>query len=582
MQIVIPMSGFGERFRRAGYTVPKPLIPVEGKPIIAHVVDMFPGDHDFIFICNKDHLAEPSYRMAEILRGLVPNPVIVSVDPAKLGPVNAVRNAAAYIDPDKPTIVNYCDFTCYWDFADFEAFVAETDCDGCVPAYRGFHPHSLGSTFYAYMQHEGLWMTAIQEKQPFTDKPLEEYASSGTYYFKSGQLCLDMFALQMERDLNINGEYYASLAYNLMVEAEKRTAIYDLQHFMQWGTPQDLAEYNGWSKTFRRLIVNDGRQPRQAGAILLPMAGLGKRFADAGYTLTKPLVPVSGRPMVIQAMRDLPAAPVQKFVLRKDIPGVEAIERKLRATFVGAQFLMLDRLTEGQAITCQLGAEGLDPKQPVTIGACDNGILYDTDALARAMEADDGGDVLIWVVRGHADGIRRPQMFGWVDADPDGRVTGVRVKQPPEDPARDAMIIGTFTFRRLADFNQAVAALVARDGRVNGEFYVDSLIEDAIAAGLDVRLFEIDQYIGWGTPADLQTFEYWQSCFHKWQGHPYRLEKDSRVPAAALTDLEMRYAGHRAPRPAGVPQPPEPAMHVPKEAGPLRRLANLVSATFAD
>jgi NDP-sugar pyrophosphorylase family protein len=50
MQIVIPMSGFGERFRRAGYSVPKPLIEVEGKPIIAHVLSMFPNETDVFFI----------------------------------------------------------------------------------------------------------------------------------------------------------------------------------------------------------------------------------------------------------------------------------------------------------------------------------------------------------------------------------------------------------------------------------------------------------------------------------------------------------------------------------------------------
>ena len=43
MQIIIPMSGFGERFRKVGYKVPKPLIEIEGKPIIAHVIDMIPG-----------------------------------------------------------------------------------------------------------------------------------------------------------------------------------------------------------------------------------------------------------------------------------------------------------------------------------------------------------------------------------------------------------------------------------------------------------------------------------------------------------------------------------------------------------
>lgn len=73
MQIVIPMSGFGERFRRAGYSVPKPLIEVAGKPIIEYVVAMFPGERDILFICNEDHLAEPKFRMRETLAAIRPD-----------------------------------------------------------------------------------------------------------------------------------------------------------------------------------------------------------------------------------------------------------------------------------------------------------------------------------------------------------------------------------------------------------------------------------------------------------------------------------------------------------------------------
>ena len=84
---------------------------------------------------------------------------------------------------------------------------------------------------------------------------------------------------------------------------------------------------------------------------------------------------------------------------------------------------------------------------------------------------------------------------------------------------------------------------------MNGEFYVDSLIGDAVEAGLDVRLFEIEHYLGWGTPNDLKTFEYWQSCFHKWPSHPYRLERDRRVPPARVDELARRYAAVKSPRP---------------------------------
>ena len=136
MQIIIPMSGFGERFRRAGYTVPKPLIEIDGKPIIAHVIDMFPGELDFIFICNQDHLNNPDYRMEEILRQYCPTGRVVGIPAHKLGPIHAVRQVEHLIDPDRPVVVNYCDFTCYWDYAHFRRFVQETKCDGAIPAYR--------------------------------------------------------------------------------------------------------------------------------------------------------------------------------------------------------------------------------------------------------------------------------------------------------------------------------------------------------------------------------------------------------------------------------------------------------------
>ena len=95
-----------------------------------------------------------------------------------------------------------------------------------------------------------------------------------------------------------------------------------------------------------------------------------------------------------------------------------------------------------------------------------------------------------------------------------------------------------------------VARLIARDGRVNGEFYIDSCINDAIELGLRCHLFEVDCYLSWGTPNDFRTFEYWQACFHKWQSHSYRLELDEHIPPAALEQLELRYCATVPPLPS--------------------------------
>ena len=144
--------------------------------------------------------------------------------------------------------------------------------------------------------------------------------------------------------------------------------------------------------------------------------------------------------------------------------------------------------------------------------------------------------MIVWGVRGHANALRRPEMFGWVEAD-DGRITGISVKKPLSSPATDPIVIGTFTFGQADDFKRCVRRLLKHDDRVGGEFYIDSCINHALALGLRCRLFEVDDYLSWGTPDDLRTFEYWQSCFHKWSSHPYRLEHDSRARPGAVAEM---------------------------------------------
>jgi NDP-sugar pyrophosphorylase family protein len=542
MQIIVPMSGFGERFRRAGYEVPKPLIPVDGKPIIGHVIDLFPGETNFLFICNQDHLDNPAFRMRQILSEYCPTGRIFGIPPHKLGPVFAVSQIFEAVDDGSPVIVNYCDFTAYWDWADFRSFVDQTQCDGCIPSYRNFHPHMLHSTSFAYTRNEGLWVRAIQEKQPYTDYPMEEFASSGTYYFSSGDRMKRCFRETMERKLALNGEYYVSLAYVPLIEAGAAIAVYELQHFMQWGTPEDLAQYQRWSALFRRLASDTQPQSQfpRVGSVVLPMAGAGQRFADQGYSLPKPLIPVSGRPMVVQAARDLPAANQYAFVLRQDLPQLDAIQSSLRTHFPRCAQVMLEQLTDGQARTALFGLDAVDESAPVTIGACDNGMLYDRAAF-QLLQEDPNVDVIVWGMTGHPGAVQNPRMYGWIDAE-NGLVRQVSVKTPLANPATDPAVVGTFSFRRGRDFRAAAERMIARNARVNGEFYIDTCINDAIALGLRCRLFLLDHYIGWGTPDDLKTFEYWQSCFHKWHGHPYRLESDPRVDPAALPALDARYA----------------------------------------
>ena len=247
MQVIIPMSGVGQRFIDAGYNTIKPLIMVEGKPIIQHVLERFDFDDRHTFICNEDHLKTTD--LENTLLSLRPNGEILSIKPHKKGPVFAVLQAENAIELDQPTIVNYCDFSWRWDYNDFKKTVTENNSDGCVVAYKGFHPHLLGPNLYASMRHaDNGWMDEIREKHTFTENKMDCHQSSGTYYFRDGKTLLKYFRELFSNGPTVNGEYYVSQVYETMKKDNRKIYIYEIPIFLQWGTPEDLEEYLYWSE----------------------------------------------------------------------------------------------------------------------------------------------------------------------------------------------------------------------------------------------------------------------------------------------------------------------------------------------
>ena len=537
MQIIIPMSGIGKRFLDAGYTEPKPLIVIDGKPIIEHVVEMFPGESDFIFICNSEHLRETPLR--SVLERIAPNGRIFEIAPHKKGPVYAVLQVLGQINPEDEVIVNYCDFSCMWDYKGFLADTRSRQASGAVPAYRGFHPHMLGNTNYAFMRSDDRCMLEIKEKEPFTDNRMEEFASSGTYYFRSGRIVSRYFQELIDLDINLTGEYYVSLVYNLLVRDGLKVSIFEIEHMLQWGTPQDVAEYRAWSDYFGSLAYPGPTMVPEKGSVtLIPLAGAGNRFVQEGYPDPKPLIQVSGKPMIVQAAASLPEGEQAHFVCLGSHLDEYPLQAVILRAYPDATITRVDQVTQGQACTCELAMKAIPPENPLLIGACDNSMIWD-DSAYDELRSDPSVDAIAWSFRHHPSSVRNPKMYGWLAADESGTVHRCSVKVPiSNDPYNDHAIVGTFYFRKARYFQEALDRLYAGNIRVNGEFYVDSCINELIALGYNVKVFEVDHYVCWGTPDDLRTFEYWQRFFHKWPGHPYRIETDRMVAKDSVPRIE--------------------------------------------
>lgn len=246
--------------------------------------------------------------------------------------------------------------------------------------------------------------------------------------------------------------------------------------------------------------------------LVIPMAGLGKRFQDAGYVVPKPLIPVGGVPMVVGVARRLPPASRVVLVCHPEHLAAFPMAETLKRFLPGAVLVAAPGLTDGQACSVRLAAPHLDPDEPVLVAACDSTQVYDAERF-RALTDDPGTDAVVWTYRGEPQVLVRPEWYGWVREEA-GRVTAVSVKKPVSaDLLSDHVITGTFWFRSARLLVSSIDALVRSGRRVNNEFYLDSVMGTLLDGGSSVAVFEVDKYIGWGTPADLENYLKWERYF---------------------------------------------------------------------
>lgn len=533
MNVIIPMTGYGSRFVAAGYQELKPFIRVMGRPVIEWIVkDMYPADVNIIFVCRGEHLMKDA-SMRERLLLLAPEAKIVSIeDWEKKGPVYDVLRgyrellAQQAIDAQEPCIINYCDFYMQWDYAAFAQEAAERGCDGAVPCYSGFHPNLLPEkNYYASCLTDAQDdLIEIREKYSFEKDKTKAKHSPGVYYFASGAVMEKYCQILTEHEeCAINGEYYASLPYNFMVQDGLKVWVpVNVEYFCQWGTPEDMQEFVYWTDLIRKSEAaqhtggaeSSGAEEGMPGRILIPMAGAGQRFADAGYRVHKPAIMTVDRttgqekPMVVCATKDLPGVAADGsnvIYVDRNFHETDGVEDAIRAWYPQAAFITVDHLTEGQACTCMLAEPYLDPEQPLLIAGCDNGMDIDRDAFdALTKECD----CIVFTYRHNEAVLANPNAYGWMIADADGNITGTSIKKAISDsPMEDPAVVATFWFRRAAVFIEATKKMIAENDRINGEFYVDQTVKHVLDLGYRAKIFDIDRYVGWGTPADYEGYQ---------------------------------------------------------------------------
>jgi dTDP-glucose pyrophosphorylase len=506
MQLVIPMSGVGQRFKDKGYKLPKPFIEISGKPIVQHVVDMFPGIEDVLFIVNRDHFEDKELRIESRLTKIYSKAKIAVIEPHKFGPAWAILQASEHIDLESPVVVNYCDFACTWDFSAFRKEL-ETGIEGLIATYSGFHPHMLRNTQYAYLKLNELGnLIEIQEKLSFTSNPMEEPASSGTYGFGTGKILLDAIKNQISSGDSYNKEYYSSLTYKNMIASGQVIKSFQIEKFFQWGTPEDFQDFN-YYKDFFTYKLHRKSSNIDVDRIEILAAGAGKRFADAGYKDIKPFLPLGDSFLGLQAMESLGGPSISKGILlqqsqltsKHHVEILESNEIRIRE---------VKELTKGQADSALISlSSGLSGN--CIVGTCDSLVFpKNSDSLPKMKKT-----IGVWVTKPSEFAIKTPKQFGWVSLDTNGNVSESWIKEEPPSPREKFVISGTFYFGDVLGSIELLKSYIEKGNTVNGEYYLDSLLDYATQNSWNVIGLIPEWFVSLGTPDEYETYRYWESTF---------------------------------------------------------------------
>lgn len=234
--------------------------------------------------------------------------------------------------------------------------------------------------------------------------------------------------------------------------------------------------------------------------IVIPMAGAGSRFVNAGYEKPKPFIDVAGKPMIVRVLENLSYDNAQYILIarkdhmEKEKELVEKIERDFNAKFIA-----IDKLTEGTVCTVLYARKYINNDFPLLVANSDqivdmNISDYIDDCLQRSLD----GSILTFI-----DKYKDPK-WSFARLDKNKMVEEVKEKEVISEYAT----VGIYLFAKGKLFVDSAIDMIVENDRVNNEFYTCPTYNYAIKENAKIGVYNIDleQMHGIGTPEDLNLY----------------------------------------------------------------------------
>lgn len=248
---------------------------------------------------------------------------------------------------------------------------------------------------------------------------------------------------------------------------------------------ESIQEYEGVKPSWKSNDLN----------IVIPMAGAGSRFANAGYSFPKPLIDVHGKTMIELVVRNLNIEAHFTYIVKAEHYNTYNLKSMLEILTPGCDIIKVDKLTEGAACTILLAKSLIDNDKPLLIANSDQFIEWDSSHFMYSVQNGNiDGSILVFE--------NTHPKWSYAKIDEDNYIQEIREKEVISTNAT----VGIYYWRQGKNFVKYAEQMIRKNIRVNNEFYVAPVYNEAIQDAKKIRPYKINKMWGLGTPEDLEYF----------------------------------------------------------------------------
>lgn len=239
LHIIMPMAGEGSRFRNAGWTTPKPLIELKGKPLFVRAIESVRVDEapmKYSFIVRKEHIDD--YGVDKSIKAILPGANIYSVEKTTRGAVETCLIAEEGIADDDAVVVMDCDL----EFRSYEYrrlieealnTTGDKACGGALVSFESDEPKYS----YAEVGDDGF------VKRTAEKEVISNHALCGAYFFASGREFKAVAHRLLDEPVMLKPEFYVSLLYNYLLRDGSPVRLATMEMYRSYGTPEELKQW---------------------------------------------------------------------------------------------------------------------------------------------------------------------------------------------------------------------------------------------------------------------------------------------------------------------------------------------------